>query len=59
MLRSAATPNRTEVQPRPEMKRITTRPPSTAPADAERLPYVLTHAQINVLNAAAIRLFEA
>ena len=36
MLRSAATPNRTEVQPRPEMRQTTTRPLPTATPDAER-----------------------
>ena len=58
MLRPAATPNRTEVQPRPEMTRITTRPPSTATPEAERLACAPADVQTIVLNTVAIRLFK-
>ena len=45
MLRSAATPNRTEVQPSSEMKQITTRRLPTALLNAEPLPCALVVAQ--------------
>ena len=45
MLRSAATANRTEVQPSSEMKQITTRRLPTALPDAEPLPCALVLAQ--------------
>ena len=45
MLRSAATANRTEVQPTSEMKQITTRRLPTTLPDAEPLPYALVVAQ--------------
>lgn len=58
MLRSAATPNRTEVQPSSEMKQITTRrlprrcpTPSRSPA---HLPSLKPSAKLTM----AIRLFE-
>ena len=41
MLRSAATFNRTEVQPSTEMKQITTRRLTTATPNAESLPCAL------------------
>ena len=41
MLRSAATANRTEVQPSSEMKQITTRRLTTATPTAESLPCAL------------------
>ena len=45
MLRSAATFNRTEVQPSSEMKQITTRRLPTATPDAEPFPCALVVAQ--------------
>jgi len=58
MLRSAATPNRTDVQPSSEMKQITTRrlprrlpTPSRSPA---HLPSLKPSAKLTI----AIRLFE-
>ncbi len=59
MLRSAATPNRTEVQSRPEMTRITTRPLSTATPNAERFACALVDAQNIMLTTAGIRFFKA
>ena len=58
MLRSAATPNRTEVQPRFETTRITTRPFPTATPNAEQVACAPTDAQTIGLTTVAIRLFK-
>jgi hypothetical protein len=48
MLRSTATPYRTEVQPRPDMKQSATRRPSPTFVPSARSPY---HPLVSNLNA--------
>ena len=58
MLRSAATPNRTEVQPKPEMKHPTTqRPPRRPPTPSAPAARPPTHKEPGKLTI-AIRLFK-
>jgi hypothetical protein len=58
MLRSAATPNRTDVQPKPEMKHPTTqRPPRRRPGPGTRAAHLPSRKEPRKLSI-AIRLFK-
>ncbi len=58
MLRSAATPNRTEVQPRPEMKQTTTRRPTMRrPTPSRSVAHSSSHKLSEKLTV-TIRLFK-
>ena len=58
MLRSAATPNRTAVQPSPEMKQPTTRKLLPTPSASGRTPAPLPPAKIGRKLAIGVRLFK-